>query len=64
MHRAGRQGELPSLGSGAPGIIPGSTIEKALCFAATIHDTNEAVAEYRWMRDIPLLQDQIPESTR
>jgi hypothetical protein len=35
-----------------------------LCFAASITDANEAAAKYRQMRNIPLLQDQIPKTTR
>jgi hypothetical protein len=35
-----------------------------LCIEDSIKDANKAVEEYRRMRGIPLLQDQIPESTR
>jgi hypothetical protein len=35
-----------------------------LSFAASITEANEAAGKYRQMRGIPLLQEQIPKSTR
>ena len=35
-----------------------------LSFAATSTEAHEAVAKYRQIRGIPLLQDQIPRTTR
>jgi hypothetical protein len=35
-----------------------------LSFAASITEANEAAAKYRQIRDIPLVQDQIPKTTR